>query len=218
MWRALCFGTMISIHAPREGSDRTRPKKAQPAASISIHAPREGSDLRRVLQIHHKTVISIHAPREGSDPGRLPGLNELIISIHAPREGSDCSAWCSRSTYCKFLSTLPARGATSVICKRALKQGRFLSTLPARGATCIFVASFLSLDISIHAPREGSDTSHLPCLPQRDSFLSTLPARGATGVTSRNRCLSLSFLSTLPARGATANVLKNKRLSSAAFV
>ena len=57
---------------------------------ISIHAPREGSDgwISGELTI---TVISIHAPREGSD--RLAQLKTRIqlthISIHAPREGSD---------------------------------------------------------------------------------------------------------------------------------
>ena len=34
----------ISIHAPREGSDRQRRKAAGHLHRISIHAPREGSD------------------------------------------------------------------------------------------------------------------------------------------------------------------------------
>ena len=58
---------------------------------ISIHAPREGSDLRPWLMVM-KRLISIHAPREGSD--QCQGLVERIraISIHAPREGSDLPA------------------------------------------------------------------------------------------------------------------------------
>ena len=56
---------------------------------ISIHAPRTGSDL--VVAAHQPLhVISIHAPRTGSDlragRGVLPGAH---ISIHAPRTGSD---------------------------------------------------------------------------------------------------------------------------------
>ena len=35
---------------------------------ISIHAPREGSDEKRAAQLQEKSAISIHAPREGSDP------------------------------------------------------------------------------------------------------------------------------------------------------
>ena len=57
----------------------------------------------------------------------------------------------------KFLSTLPARGATEG------KMGRpislvFLSTLPARGATDLLCPFFQFVIISIHAPREGSDS------------------------------------------------------------
>ena len=35
---------------------------------ISIHAPREGSDLALVVEAAVGGGISIHAPREGSDP------------------------------------------------------------------------------------------------------------------------------------------------------
>ena len=56
---------------------------------ISIHAPREGSDLLGYSDERDHT-ISIHAPREGSDDGLYRLLEGLrIISIHAPREGSD---------------------------------------------------------------------------------------------------------------------------------
>ena len=55
-----------------------------------------------------------------------------------------------------FLSTLPARGATVKITPHA-KPEKFLSTLPARGATQPAAAGDLHRVISIHAPREGSD-------------------------------------------------------------
>ena len=62
----------ISIHAPREGSDR--PPHQQPRHfCISIHAPREGSDCRMGVELS-QTKISIHAPREGSD----------VCPIHPP--------------------------------------------------------------------------------------------------------------------------------------
>ena len=57
----------------------------------------------------------------------------------------------------KFLSTLPARGATFWISVRSLKAWPFLSTLPARGATDGLLAEGDRGHISIHAPREGSD-------------------------------------------------------------
>ena len=55
---------------------------------ISIHAPREGSD-KYGYDVSAMTQISIHAPREGSDLYRFLQDGQVIISIHAPREGSD---------------------------------------------------------------------------------------------------------------------------------
>ena len=62
---------MISIHAPREGSDGLNSAAAQ-REYISIHAPREGSDSLD-LTLTKIEQISIHAPREGSDPKGDPG-------------------------------------------------------------------------------------------------------------------------------------------------
>ena len=58
----------------------------------------------------------------------------------------------------RFQSTLPARGATVRRHIRAAKP-EFQSTLPARGATNLSLDMIFSdCNISIHAPREGSDT------------------------------------------------------------
>ena len=56
----------------------------------------------------------------------------------------------------RFLSTLPARGATERL-SPSLDTIRFLSTLPARGATGTKENFKMIEKISIHAPREGSD-------------------------------------------------------------
>ena len=56
---------------------------------ISIHAPRRGSD-EITLNVDTKQVISIHAPRRGSDMKKLNYCECMrVISIHAPRRGSD---------------------------------------------------------------------------------------------------------------------------------
>ena len=81
----------------------------------------------------------------------------------------------------------------------------FLSTLPARGATLLADAIREGVNISIHAPREGSDLPTTPDNTVRLSFLSTLPARGATGFVAIH-LLNALFLSTLPARGATVQL------------
>ena len=79
------------------------------------------------------------------------------ISIHAPREGSDCARCPAATTASLFLSTLPARGATYILSDGRIALNKFLSTLPARGATVDELKELGKFDISIHAPREGSD-------------------------------------------------------------
>ena len=103
----------------------------------------------------------------------------------------------------KFQSTLPARGATSPTLWLAARLSRFQSTLPARGATsppkprrCARTdisihaprtgsddrqnAAVVRGRISIHAPRTGSDQRHIIAIKLPFQFQSTLPARGAT--------------------------------------
>ena len=84
-------------------------------------------------------------------------LADVLISIHAPRTGSDT------------ISDAP-RGGGSI----------FQSTLPARGATSIIDGVTGSIDISIHAPRTGSDRDTAALWQRAAKFQSTLPARGAT--------------------------------------
>ena len=57
-----------------------------------------------------------------------------------------------------FLSTLPVRGATVSTAVDVAGLEVFLSTLPVRGATPpANTGKPMTRDISIHAPREGSD-------------------------------------------------------------
>ena len=120
---------------------------------------------------------------------------------------------------------------------RSSGRSAFLSTLPARGATGFPSAPTADGRISIHAPREGSDTSTAACVSLQDMlFLSTLPARGATCCRlasqvplqdfyprsprgerrSANACRIwlMVFLSTLPARGATLTIAGSQRFWS----
>ena len=78
---------LISIHAPRTGSDRAI-CRLRCRQAISIHAPRTGSDFA-CSQPVFRHVISIHAPRTGSDFPALSPRPSAWISIHAPRTGSD---------------------------------------------------------------------------------------------------------------------------------
>ena len=187
-------------------------------------------------------------PARGATKARPRVEIEIIISIHAPREGSDVSAWLTTSTWTNFyprsprgerpspaastpprppsfLSTLPARGATAdgqPVGHHVL----FLSTLPARGATFACPHPHPLGDISIHAPREGSDGAvtedgtrygiisiHAPREGSDPRRLAALPGREFDFYPRSPRgerpALHLlpggqgAFLSTLPARGAT---------------
>ena len=78
------------------------------------------------------------------------------ISIHAPRMGSDPSSFSGFEAISLFQSTLLAWGATfrSAGGSDTLE---FQSTLPAWGATRLWLWGMHNANISIHAPRMGSD-------------------------------------------------------------
>ena len=112
----------------------------------------------------------------------------------------------------------------------------FQSTLPARGATVVAYCSPLSVPISIHAPRTGSDAIIHSVKGRYKKFQSTLPARGATHSRlqlppfpsyfnprsphgERPRLtwwseLRKGFQSTLPARGATFHLIDSSRVKT----
>ena len=124
---------LISIHAPRTGSDigilhrggrnqyfnprsphGERPGYGQDVISIADFNPRSphGERQRYLFQKLTSQFISIHAPRTGSDAFPILPALFIPISIHAPRTGSDVFGNNSRLRISTFQSTLPARGAT----------------------------------------------------------------------------------------------------------
>ena len=126
-------------------------------------------------------LISIHAPRMGSDLPRRRQNAYGYISIHAPRMGSDDFREQPAATWHRFQSTLPAWGATCQYLGRNFIGIEFQSTLPAWGATSADRAGRIEENISIHAPRMGSDRQARRMGPERNrKFQSTLPAWGAT--------------------------------------
>ena len=237
----------ISIHAPRTGSDWTSGRVSIKRYNISIHAPRTGSDRttrqsqyiaahfnprsphgeRRYPQVARTlTAISIHAPRTGSDDLCASDGLLLHISIHAPRTGSDSRlrhsypagrhfnprsphgerlcALCIRTLTARFQSTLPARGATFAFTRRVEQTAQISIHAPRTGSDRRCCPPSCSMGcISIHAPRTGSDDIERQQNALRDIFQSTLPARGATGKPHKPEGILIIFQSTLPARGAT---------------
>ena len=148
---------LISIHAPRAGSDIQKLAFLSDSLGFQSTLPVRGATQRQKNR-WELFYISIHAPRAGSDDepragrgvprdfnprspcgerrefGQYATAASQQISIHAPRAGSDYAAGDYRYSAPGFQSTLPVRGATGI----NLTAGRwelFQSTLPVRGAT-----------------------------------------------------------------------------------
>ena len=175
----------ISIHAPREGSDKIL-MLFNKNTIISIHAPREGSDQFRSLFQPCSGDFNPRSPRgerqwsfvwggilanfnprspRGERPYGCGGVDKVgRISIHAPREGSDPPLRIGQSTTAHFNPRSP-RGERPLL----------------------LVHLCYLLKISIHAPREGSDERQENCPCWVTEFQSTLPARGATSCNRANQ-------------------------------
>ena len=147
---------MISIHAPRVGSDTFLPamRKRYPYFNprspcgerlerrrtrrakcwISIHAPRVGSDETRAAELTRSEDISIHAPRVGSDKRHGPVAAPDNISIHAPRVGSDQRDLGGRPSRSDFNPRSPCGERHKPPYDRESPVA-FQSTLPVWGAT-----------------------------------------------------------------------------------
>ena len=168
----------ISIHAPRGGSDCPEAAHHGPGIYFNPRSPRgerrakarmwgfsatfqstlpaggaTGSLRRRGRQRN----ISIHAPRGGSDPAPpIWGGPALRFQSTLPAGGATSFSTKVKGVTFPFQSTLPAGGATSICAWRAARES-FQSTLPAGGATIPCPRDTDTQEISIHAPRGGSD-------------------------------------------------------------
>ena len=127
---------------------------------ISIHAPRMGSD-RSLSRSSYRTLH--FNPRSPDGERRVANAifdGVRAISIHAPRMGSDAMARTRQEIIIGFQSTLPGWGATFNVIGD-VGAGVFQSTLPGWGATQQRRHPVQQGRISIHAPRVGSDPP--PC-------------------------------------------------------
>ena len=112
-----------------------------------------------------------------------------------------------------FQSTLPARGATTLLFIRPMLRGAFQSTLPARGATCAKLRSAGRLLISIHAPRTGSDQGENGFFARKPISIHAPRTGSDVDFPAFADCQQL-FQSTLPARGATVRNKESKFVSN----
>ena len=118
----------------------------------------------------------------------------------------------SLDTWPIFQSTLPVRGATTIRLPKA-RNGEISIHAPREGSDRCPSCQEKRIRISIHAPREGSDTSKLTDKAMYLAFQSTLPVRGATYILPR-ATMQVKFQSTLPVRGATQRDSSNSARSA----
>ena len=151
---------VISIHAPRVGSDSMMPLSALKTRDFNPRSPcgeRPCPTLRKPRKPGFQSTLPVWGatkseaaskpsqtfqstlPVWGATRGTPCGGQHGMISIHAPRVGSD---W-------KQLRALAPAMA-------------FQSTLPVWGATRDAQAAQTAAGISIHAPRVGSDRFQQP--------------------------------------------------------
>ena len=196
------WAMLISIHAPRMGSDRSLSRSSyrtlhfnprspdgerrvanaifDGVRAISIHAPRMGSDFVQRFITPPASLISIHAPRMGSDQHVRAFRVAADISIHAPRMGSDLPPLSGCGLFHVFQSTLPGWGATATTLAVEPVPVQFQSTLPGWGATPNpVIRSIRKTNFNPRSP-DGERRSLLSLVLSEMRFQSTLPGWGAT--------------------------------------
>ena len=89
----------------------------------------------------------------------------LKISIHAPRVGSDLMLCRRHTVMCLFQSTLPVWGATARTCKLTRQTLHFNPRSPCGERRRNQALKTCRGQISIHAPRVGSDFASCSCNP-----------------------------------------------------
>ena len=189
------FQSTLPARGATAGDDLTPPDECH----FNPRSP-HGERLAQGYQINPTTIFQSTLPARGAT------LSKLIVGP-AP----------------EFQSTLPARGATTAKLKM-LDSELFQSTLPARGATDVVVVPRLFLNISIHAPRTGSDLCTIPIKSEICYFNPRSPhGERPIGMINYKKSIyfnprsphgerrlllplcnpQIIFQSTLPARGAT---------------
>ena len=173
----LCGRMAISIHAPRVGSDLPQSHPIRPWTHFNPRSPcgeRQTGSLKNPTKLGFQSTL----PVWGATAQLIGGIYGDQISIHAPRVGSDpvtagaissgpyfnprspCGERQRRSSQaahrCHFNPRSPCgeRQTGTILTELGYV---FQSTLPVWGATSTLPPQNIEIDISIHAPRVGSD-------------------------------------------------------------
>ena len=214
---------LISIHAPRTGSDHTSARERLRGDHFNPRSPHGERLVCRMVGIKHPDefqstlpargatelqdvckagiVISTHAPRTGSDDAWLEKRDWSDISTHAPRTGSDITFQLCRWNQGHFNPRSPHGERPSATARRP-PACYFNPRSPHGERRTARGTPLSSRPISTHAPRTGSDILRRRSTACARHFNPRSPhgERHFPAPCASNLVL---FQPTLPARGAT---------------
>ena len=177
VWEYVAPRLLFQSTLPARGATRSV-LLVPPRSAFQSTLPARGATCAEVIVLQ-SPAISIHAPRTGSDVAGYQLPRAAVISIHAPRTGSDAGVG-GRTCATPYFNPRSPHGERHAHICDGVALTQFQSTLPARGATIPESHERRIKNISIHAPRTGSDQVAQSLIICAALFQSTLPARGAT--------------------------------------
>ena len=212
----------ISIHAPRTGSDNVdsfknlllfhfnprSPHGERPATDCLLHRhadfnPRSphGERLENVPKLKWTALFQSTLPARGATEKPIDGQMTFLYFNPRSPHGERRNFHRPRCE-CEHFNPRSPHGERLAPPDSHLRRVEISIHAPRTGSDATRPPPLISPSISIHAPRTGSDVTLCRVRIGLYPFQSTLPARGATLVQLRGAAQRL-FQSTLPARGAT---------------
>ena len=147
-------------------------------STISIHTPRGGSDIPGRRDMVQKADFNPHSPWGERPDTTVCPVSAKNFNPHSPW-GERLRALKVSSPVHRFQSTLPVGGATLHFLGRVKLLPISIHT-PRGGSDDFYNPKFAHLGISIHTPRGGSDLCLFVGTRSYAIFQSTLPVGGAT--------------------------------------
>ena len=162
-----------------------------------------GSDCNRIFKLV-RILISIHAPRMGSDNSWSPTFHPIGNFNPRSPDGERRRRWLRLPRFSWYFNPRSPDGERRAHAPPTPpKPANFNPRSPDGERQSGLLVLGLAVDISIHAPRMGSDLDRTTAKASRLLFQSTLPGWGATVVGTKYWISAYVFQSTLPGWGAT---------------
>ena len=171
---------MISIHAPRTGSDGDTADRADQPAQFQSTLPARGATRRMDFYIICTIKFQSTLPARGATTAQHPDTPTRGHFNPRSPHGERRDTYFLGCLYAWDFNPRSPHGERHCESCNQPCLTTFQSTLPARGATAASPEKTFAGTISIHAPRTGSDRKVSNQDGLSPGFQSTLPARGAT--------------------------------------